>query len=89
MGTSGKRFNRTWLPVLDESAAEEQYHTKFVSPFLTWADNAIPVDLSTRSFDLDTHGCPIFPKVNLLQSTGEDLQALMDGYLNKVYCMFF
>lgn len=88
VGTSGRRFNRTWLPALDESVSEEQYHAKFVSPFLTWADNAIPADTVNQSFDCDAHGCPFFPNVNLLRSTGEDLQVLMDEYLNKVYRAF-
>lgn len=89
IGTSGKRFDRTWLPALDEATSEEQHHVKFVSPFATWADANIPVDASTQLFDFDTHGYPIFPKVDLLRSTGEDLQDIMEVYLDKVYCASF
>lgn len=85
VGTSGKRFDRTWLPELGETVSEEQFQTKFVSPFATWADIAIPEDPYTQSFDLDDHGFPIFPKVDLLRTTGEGLQGVMDGYLNDLY----
>ena len=86
MGTSGKSFNQTWLPALGEAASEAQFHARFLEPFTSWANTVIPEDAYVALFDFNDHGYPIFPtRINVLHSTGEELQGVMETYLNLVY----
>ncbi|KAE9398654.1 hypothetical protein BT96DRAFT_940041 [Gymnopus androsaceus JB14] len=86
VGTSGKRFDTTWIPALDEEACKEQFHAKFVTPFETWVDTAIPYNPVAKTISLDETGYPIFPRrVDVVRSTGEDLQNLTEAFLEILY----
>ncbi|KAE9384438.1 hypothetical protein BT96DRAFT_1026893, partial [Gymnopus androsaceus JB14] len=85
-GTSGKEYHKTWMVgENDETYVTEHFEEIVLRPFMEWANLVIPGNPLKTHFTEDERGYPIFPQVDVMQCTGEELVAYVQTFLELLW----